>query len=73
MFFPKEYVSPICLRTLTLLGTGLPALSLYDWVVSHHFEMVGGPVFEEGFNLKDAKKSLMVVVSWREKAPYQIR
>lgn len=72
MFFPEEYMSPVCLTILTQVGTGLPALSLYAWLVSHHFETVGkgGEVFEGS---KEVKKSLMVALSLREKDPYQIR
>ncbi|KAK3182987.1 hypothetical protein Dsin_030273 [Dipteronia sinensis] len=41
-FFPKEYEpSSSCLTTLTATGTGLPALSLYEEIAFHHFEIVG--------------------------------
>ncbi|KAJ4727735.1 hypothetical protein OWV82_000786 [Melia azedarach] len=40
-FFPTEYMSPVCLTSLTVLETGFPALSLYGEVVFHHVETVG--------------------------------
>ena len=36
MLFPREYMSPTCFASLTLVEIGFPELSLYERTVLHH-------------------------------------